>query len=234
MTVIIDIDHEAGNLNEWDSLTDTTSALSASASAALAGSNYGMACNINDTTSFYALASVSDNTSGVVRIRFYFDPNSITMVNGQNHFLGVLRSASNIATFKIEWTSSNGYAIQAQLVGDGVTLSTEYHPITDEPHYIEVRLVRASSSVAADGTLDLWIDGVHKEQLVGDNYDQFNLFRQLRLGGTSGIDGGTSGTYYFDEIVVNDDGSEIGAVGGGSGGTAVPVFVHHMRQQGMA
>jgi hypothetical protein len=235
MTVIIDIDHEAGNLSEWSTLSDPTSGLSADAAAGLAGTSYGMACNINDTTSFYAQATVSpDNTSGVVRIRFYFDPNSLTMTDGQNHFLGVMRSNVNIATFKIEWTSANGFAFQAQMVGDLSTLSTEYWPISDAPHYIEVRLVRASSSVAADGTLDLWIDGVHKEQLVGDNYDMFIYFRQLRLGATSGLDGGTSGTYYFDEIIINDDGSEIGAVGGGGGSTAVPVFVHQMRQQGMA
>ena len=234
MAVIIDIDHETGDLSQWSSLSDAGGDLSASASAGLAGTGYGMAVQINDTQSPFATAQVSDNTSGVVRIRFYFDPNSLTMGNGNNHFLGTLRSGSNIATFKLEWTSSGGYGFQAQLVGDGTTLSTAYHSIADEPHYIEVRLVRATNSTSNDGTLDLWIDGVHKEQLVGDNFDQFGFFRQLRLGATSGVDAAASGTYYFDEIVVNDDGSEIGAVGGGGGATAVPVFVHHMKQQGMA
>jgi hypothetical protein len=59
------------------------------------------------------------------------------------------------------------------------------------------------------------------EQLVGDNYDMFPYFRQLRLGATSGVDATSSGTYYIDEIVVNNDGSEIGAVGGGGSETTM-------------
>lgn len=215
MTVIIDIDHEAGDLSEWSSTVNDGGDLSAAVGAALAGSSYGMEVLIDDTTAIYGIYTLgTDDTSGVVRIRFYFDPNSITMGNS-NHFIGALRSSSNIATIKMEYDSGTGYAIQAQLVAEGGTVSTSYYPITDAPHYIEIQVVRATTISSLDGTLDLWIDGDHKEQLVDDNFNIFTLFRQLRLGATSGIDSTTSGSYYIDEIVVNNDGSEIGAVGGG-------------------
>jgi hypothetical protein len=222
VTVIIDIDHEAGDFSEWTGLSDPGSDLSVSGSAGLAGTANGMAVRINDTQSAYAIYTMgADDTSGILRIRFYLDPNGLTINSGSNHFIGALRSNTNIATFKIEWTTTDGFGFQAQLVGDSATLSTAYYPISDAEHYIEVQLVRATNSTSNDGTLDLWIDGVHMEQLVGDNYDMFPYFRQLRLGATSGVDATSSGTYYLDEIVVNNDGSEIGAVGGGGSETTM-------------
>lgn len=216
MTTIIDIDHEAGNLSEWTSLSDAGGDLSASNAAALAGSSFGMACRINGTDSFYAEYQLgASNTSGVVRVRFYFDPNSLTMANNQNHFIGNMRSATtNILTWRLGYTTANGHNLVVQMIRDADSVQTTAHNFTDAPHYIEVRLVRATTNVSADGTLDLWVDGVHIQQLTGDNFDTFNNFRTMRLGNTSGIDATTSGTYYIDEIKVNDDGSEIGAAGG--------------------
>src|SRR3990167_10886063 len=60
-----------------------------------------------------------------------------------------------------------------------------------------------------------WVDGVDQGTLTG--LDNYNLMADLsflfRVGATTGIDAGTSGTFYLDELVANDDGSVIGAAG---------------------
>ena len=86
-----------------------------------------------------------------------------------------------------------------------------YYTITDAPHYIEMYLIRSTGAGDSNGSLQLWVDGVSKETLTGkDNYDIFTDVGQVRMGAILGVDAGTSGTFYLDELVVNDDGGAIG------------------------
>jgi RHS repeat-associated protein len=55
----------------------------------------------------------------------------------------------------------------------------------------------ATSSGTNDGYLTLWIDGTQQANLTGVDNDTWRVDR-ARLGALSGMDAGTSGTYYFD------------------------------------
>src|SRR6185503_15926084 len=76
---------ESGNLAAWTSNSNDLGDLSVSNSAALVGTR-GLQAVIDDINSIY----VTDDTPNAeprYRARFYFDPNSIVMLNGDTHFI---------------------------------------------------------------------------------------------------------------------------------------------------
>jgi hypothetical protein len=92
-----------------------------------------------------------------------------------------------------------GYHVTSQIV------------LSDAPHYIEVLVAYASSAVASDATLTIWIDGVQADQVTGiDLYDRSKPDTVLL--GVVTVASGTSGTIYLDELVLRDDDTEIGEV----------------------
>jgi PKD repeat protein len=94
---------------------------------------------------------------------------------------------------------------------------------TDDSHYIEFLLQKASSATANDGIALLLVDGLQvaaTSQL--DLYDMWSWFNKLRMGAVEGIDAGTSGTFYLDELLVNTTGTLIGS-GGAAGGELIDI-----------
>lgn len=216
MAIIIDIDHEGGNLNEYTSTVDPDGdELNATVGAALAGTDYGLAVTIDDTDAVYGVYTLGTaNISGVVRARFYIDPNSLTMANLDQFLIArfnVTEGGNAFLLINIVMSASV-YYIRLQVIDDapsGTYMSL--HSITDEPHYIEVKHIRSSG--ADDGSVQLWIDGANKQTISDiDNDTCAATFQQIQFGAVSGVDAGTSGTFYLDELVVRDDDTEIGPV----------------------
>jgi hypothetical protein len=147
------------------------------------------------------------------RVRFYFDPNTLTMAQDEYFYIASLSNSSGLEVANIIFKKHDAsYRIGANMKddagGDHAIASTT---ITDAPHYIEIYLRRAYGSATNDGSLLLQIDGVDIGTATGDNYDRFNVFDKLYIGALFGIDAGTTGTFYIDEIVINDTGEAIGA-----------------------
>lgn len=214
MSIVVDINHEVGDTSEYTSTTTNSNDLSISAAAALGGTNFGISSLCNDTTDQSFRKDITANTSGKLRARIILDPNSMTMAN--NNELDFMKFSSNagttyIATVCLNYANGSGYRIRAGIVDDaGNTSYTSYYVITDNPHYIEIYLQRSTGSTANNGSIQLLIDGVSKETVSGkDNYDKFNQFIRTTVGAI-GKDSGTSGTFYMDELIVNDDGNAIG------------------------
>ena len=91
-----------------------------------------------------------------------------------------------------------------------------YVNITDEPHYLEIRVVRATGGSSNNGYMQCWIDGVEQTAITGvDNYTRFAHTRYVSVGATLKT-GSWSGTFYVDEIIVRDDETYIGPVAGGT------------------
>jgi len=212
--VIIDIDHEDGDLSQYTSTSTGGGELSVESYAALAGTNYGIKIftdNLNVLTGTKEL--LSPNTSGIIRARFYFDVNGLTTVNTLFNLLYLRNSSDQILGIVRFYDNNTAFRINSGAYDDSNTAhDTSLYVITDEPHYIETKLVRASNESSGDGYWQLWIDGDLKQTVSDiDNYDRFTNFENLIFGAT-GIDAGTSGTIYLDELIVNDNGSEIGPV----------------------
>jgi len=217
MTVIIDIDHEGGNLGEYTSTVEDSGDLSVQSGAALAGTSYGLQLIIDDTVAIYGEYDLgTSNTSGTLRFRFYIDPNGLSFPSTGSNFIIVYAYNSTpeiICDCRLVW-SGTSHQIRASIYLDtgGSSVTSDYN-ITDDPHYVEILLIRSTGSGDNNGSLQLWIDGVSKQTLSSkDNYDRFFNFDTIQFGAVTSIDGGTDGTFYLDELIVNDDGSEIGPV----------------------
>jgi hypothetical protein len=218
--VVFQASHEAGNFSEYTTTSTDGGNLAITQAAALAGTNYGMSVTINGTLKYGVKTLPVASTTGVVRARLYADPNGLSMTNGA--FSGILFLINSTGTQTVGSLQliKNGtaYAFRVTIVDDSeVHHDASLVEVTDAPHYVEVRFTRATNSTSSDGTGEIWIDGIAYTggaKLTGiDNYDKFATLKYISLGSNS-VNGTNSGTYYLDELVVNDDGSEIGPVNG--------------------
>ncbi len=209
--------------NDTTQFTSTSGAdLSVSAAAALHGTAYGLNVLIDDTTADYGVVGNNtteslNSTTGKMRLRFYIDPNTLPMTAGDAFYLMYCYNAasSSIATIQMRMNGGN-YQIQVTLIDDAAaTNNSSWVTITDAPHWIEIYLQRASTDIAADGSLDLYIDSVASpvaSVTAKDNYDRFASLAFINWGGVSGIDAGTGpGTLFLDELIINNTGVAIGA-----------------------
>ena len=213
MSELFNVTHELGTLDEYDSTVVDGGDLSAHADGALAGTSYGLKCVIDDTTGIYGVVNISPPASNQLRVRFYVDPNGITMGDWESFYLMFEGPNSGFENIAARFYSVSGnYRMSPGVRDDGnIWRESSSVAISDAPHYIEFHLVRATSDVASDGYVDWWIDGAAQTRLANiDNYDGWSGITDLRFGAVSSLDAGTSGTLYLDELRANDDGSEIG------------------------
>jgi hypothetical protein len=190
---------ESGALSAWTSNANDAGDLSVSASAALVNAR-GLQAVLDDNNSIY----VTDDTPGAearYRMRFYFDPNSISMTSGNAHYIFYGYSGASTVVVRIEFRRSGSlYQIRAALRNDGATFtSTSWFTIGDAPHYVEIDWRAATAAGANNGGLTLWIDGAQQADLIGVDNDTRRIDR-VRLGAVSGVDSGTRGAYYFDAL----------------------------------
>jgi hypothetical protein len=184
---------ESGSLSAWTSSTNDSGDLSASPAAALVGAN-GLQAVLDDNTSIF----VTDDTPNAelrYRARFYFDPNSISMANGDTHYIFQGYTGTSTAVLRLQFRFSSGaYQVRAALRDDASTwMNTNWFIISDAPHFFEVDW----QSAANNGGLTLWIDDAQQASLSGIDNDTRRIDR-AQLGAVTGVDAGTRGTYYLD------------------------------------
>ena len=215
MTVLVTVDLEEGDLSDFTSTVNATD-LSVGAAGAMVGSN-GLSVVQDGTATSTRGESALTITTNVIRWRFYFDPNGLSMGGTDDHVICHLHGTGGATTnVGLLYLDNNGGTYQIRLNGyddaAGHT-DTTYTAISDTSHYIECQIERATTDVASDGTVTVWIDGTETAGTVTtlDNYDLFPTIDEIRIGAAASLDTTTTGTYYFDDLIVNDDGSEIGS-----------------------
>jgi hypothetical protein len=188
---------ESGSFSAWSSAVTDGGDLSVQPAAALDGS-FGMQALINNTTPIY----VRDDTPAAeshYRASFLFDPNSISMVNGNHHIIFMAYSPANSFALRIEFQFVSGqYQARASTLSDSNTWAvTPWATLSDAPHLLELDWQASSAPGANNGSLGFWLDGLLIGQVNGIDNDTLRI-EHARLGAISGIDGQTVGTYYFD------------------------------------
>jgi hypothetical protein len=134
------------------------------------------------------------------RVRFYFDPNSVSMTTATAHviFYGYSGASSPIAMLRVELRFSSGYQIRAGLRNDGNSWSnTAWLALSDAPHAIELDWRASTAAGANNGALTLWLDGTQRANLTGADNDTRRVDR-VRLGAVNGVPSTTRGVYFFD------------------------------------
>jgi hypothetical protein len=212
----LNLNNETGNFSQYTAYDTDGGDLTVSPQAGLGGTGYGLNVRVSDNNLAYAYKTLgTTSTTGVIRARFYIDPNGLSMGDlSQVSFIYFIssRATDHFASMKL-MKISGGYYLRGVMIDDnGVHRETDAWPITDEPHYAEIRVTRATSASSANATYETWIDGVAKKTMTGvDSYDTFLDFKTVSVGRNS-IAGTISGSYSVDEIAINDDGSEIGPI----------------------
>ena len=188
---------ESGDLSDWSGSATGGGDLSVSPAAALSGAN-GLQAVINDTT-VLSVTSDHPNAEPRYRLRFYFDPNSIAMADGDAHIILRGYHGSSTVALRVEFGfAASGYQIRVGLVDDGTGWTeTSWVPLTDAPHAIELDWRAATGAGANNGGLTFWVDGAQAADLTGIDNDTRRIDRLL-LGALAGLDAGTRGTYFFD------------------------------------
>src|SRR5688572_6225763 len=188
---------ESGNLLAWSSATTDGGDLSVLTAAALAG-NSGLQAVIDDNNSIY-VTDDSPNAETRYRARFYFDPNTIAMTNGDTHYIFYGYHGASAVVMRVQLRRSAGtYQLRAALRNDSsIWTSSSWFTITDASHSVELDWRASTAGGANNGGLTLWIDGIQRANLTGIDNDTRRIDR-VRLGAVTGIDNGTRGAYYFD------------------------------------
>ncbi len=191
---------ESGDLSKWLGVNAIDGGhLSVSSTAALVGSS-GLQAVINDNNNLYVTDN-NPNAESSYRMRFYFDPNSISMVNGNYHTIFYAYDGAGNIVARIYFGYNQSYQLYAGALGDaGTWVNTSWLNISDAAHYIEMEWRASTAGGANNGVLNLWVDGVLKGALAGIDNDTKRI-EMVRLGGVTGIDTGTRGSYYFDAFV---------------------------------
>jgi hypothetical protein len=162
--------------------------------------SYGLQARLDDNRAIYC---TSDHPEGekIYRARFYFDPNSIRMAEGDVHqiFQGW---GSGAQVLRGEFRRSAGrYQVRMGLLTDaGAWKYISWLTLSDTKHYLEFSWRAATSPAKNNGRLALWLDSGSKASLSGIDNDTRRIDR-VRLGALAGIDTGTRGRYFFDEFV---------------------------------
>jgi len=188
---------ESGALTNWSASVTDGGDLSVTASAALVGAR-GLQAVIDDNVALH----VTDDTPNAeprYRARFYFDPNSIPMAEGNAHFIFYGYAGASTVVLRLEFRLSGGaYQIRAGAVNDATAWSnTAWFTISDAPQLIEFDWRAATMAGANNGGLTLWLNEIQRANLTTLDNDTRRIDR-VRLGPVAGLDSGTRGTYFFD------------------------------------
>jgi hypothetical protein len=188
---------ESGNLSAWSSSVTDAGDLSVSPAAALKGTR-GMQVVVDDTATIY-VTDETPNAEPRYRARFYFDPNSITMLNGNAHFIFFGYTTTSSGALRVELRRTAGtYQVRAGVRDDaGIWTTTTFFTISDASHFLEVDWRGATAAGANNGGVTFWVDGVQQGNITGIDNDMSRI-NFVRLGAVSGIEASTVGTYYID------------------------------------
>ena len=170
--------------------------------AAIEGS-YGLQATINDQNEL----SVTDDhpqNERAYNARFYLAPNSVEIP--ADGYFDLLEGSGNAgAVFALRLGEVNdSYALQLILVDDNEALSeSDWIPINDGPHEIEMEWLAASTSEATDGRMKLWVDDTFKTD-ISDQDNDTKRVDSIQWGVLSASSADISGAIYLDDFVSTD------------------------------
>ncbi len=120
------------------------------------------------------------------------------MTDGNAHYIFMGYDATS-AVFNVDFRYSAGsYQTRLRQQDDAqATVSTPWVTISDAPHVIELQWQAATAPGANNGAIAFWVDGVQRGSVGGLDNDTRRI-ELVRLGAASGVDAGTTGTYYLD------------------------------------
>jgi hypothetical protein len=202
--ILADIDHETGDLSQYDSVSGTTTVIT----PGLAYTSYKL---WPQTGNSFGAKNFALSQSRL-RLRLYFDPNGITTPDGEWHPIVIIDTLPSYAFRVAFFRNGSSYLIRPQASNDASGDEYGNYVMVDGcPHWIEVDY--QVSSGTNNGFIKMWVDGLSTSppsQVLNLDNDTKTI-DWLVLGSIHDYLP-VVGTIYIDEIVVNDTGDPIGGV----------------------
>lgn len=222
MSELHNITHEVGDFSEYTSETDAQGDLNNS-TPGLGGTTNAAYFTIDDTVAMRVdLSVVGLGATENLRFRYYVDTTNLTIPDGFL-FQGMTLNrpgAGNRLHF-IHRNDSGVIGFRSVLALDSGNNTSPTIALSAGEHTLEARVIRASSDVASDASITVWLDGDYDTPVYeATGLDLFDLTQVSNIRNqVTTIGASVSGTYITDEIILRNDTTEIGLVpsGGGSG-----------------
>ena len=180
-------DFEEEDLTDFDGGLVGGEDLAANAISAMVGS-FGLDVTLDDANDHYGVNTLSIGTNDV-RFRFYIDTTPMAMTDGDAFTIQTINSDGTyggVTYFSLVLLYFNDPNLQIRLAYNDDTNDLVYGALTtisDGEHYIEMHIHRETSDGDADGTVEIWIDGVSKDSYSDvDNWNIFPTINQTRFG----------------------------------------------------
>ncbi|HUU41275.1 MAG TPA: hypothetical protein VMW42_10055, partial [Desulfatiglandales bacterium] len=135
-----------------------------------------------------------------INMVFLYDLSPLTMAAGDNFVFLELRDGAAIPiVLRLVGMAGSQIAIRCYVLDDlgGLVLVTS--PAIKNSGQIEVKFKGASIPGANDGVFELYTNGVLAVRLLNQDTDIYEI-DELRIGAIDGVDAGTFGSLYIDNI----------------------------------
>ena len=188
-------------ISDWSSRTETQSGLIAvTDSAGLNSTSQGLQCWAGSAsdTAYMSRTSISDLRQA--RLSFRYDPNSKTMATNDRYVLVQALDGSNtVFTAEIQDDGTNYEVRVTRYTDAAATASTAFYDLSDAENTIRIDWESAIDAGTDTGKLALFIGGTLQEELLNIDNDTLRI-DTLRVGFVSGVDAGTEGSFFVDEL----------------------------------
>lgn len=200
---VVKIDHEEGDLSDYDS-TVNPGDLSIS-QPGLAVTDNRLKVTLNDTDDHYGAKAVDWRTDDL-RVGLNLDMGKLDYGDPTDDFqVWSLRDGSGATRVALYLANDPSVRVfWASVIEDDLTIRSLPLTETLDLTHIEVVVKRATSASAADGTFEMYVDGVLKQSLTNLQLFTLNRPSELRVG-VQDSNGTFSGSMALDEICVRDD-----------------------------
>jgi hypothetical protein len=191
---------ESGSLSAWSSSATDGGDLSATPAAALAGTAFGMRAVLDDRAPLYVQDDSPDDEARY-RARFWLDATAFVPVRGARvPLLFAYDDGQAQPLFSIRLRYAHGqHTLGAHVSRAGrLPVTTGAIALTPGPHAVELFWRRSSAPGLADGSFQLWIDGVSAATLDGLDTGATGV-DFVRLGALA-VRRGATGTLDLDEF----------------------------------
>lgn len=205
------------DLSEWPTTYVDSGDLSWLSAAGLGGTAGGMSFLLDDTVSIYA--QVNGMTNAATDYRYSFYVRNVSLAMGASHafeFLWVHTSGTRKHFLEIV-NLSGTISLRATLRNDASTSftgSVALGATGTTGAFYEVHVHKAATNSSSDAFCKVYKDGDYGTPVISitgvDLFDDWNYMTQFRIGACAGLDSGTSGTFYVDEVTYRDDATQIG------------------------
>lgn len=189
------------NPTGFDSLAGVGANLAVNAGAALRGAFGFQITAVGAGSEAYGVLS-GPNGETFFYLEYWFDPNSLTMAGG-NDFVIVRAISPGAGGYgyqaALNYNGANYGVLYAVQRDSGVPLVAAATIILDAPQFHQWYWKASSAAGANNGYVKFYINGALAKQNVNIDNDTHNI-TSVQAGAVLGVDAGTSGPFFMDNI----------------------------------